>query len=203
MKDILEELERKRAAARAGGGEKRVEVQHAKGKLTARERLDLLLDPNSFEEYDMFVEHRCSDFGMEKQKIPGDGVVTGHGTINGRLVFVSARISPFSAAASASRIPRRSAKIMDQAIKVGAPVIGLNDSGGARIQEGNRFPWRLWRSLPAERQCVGCDSANFPHHGALRRWRRLFTGNDGLHLHGEGCLLHVRYRARRREDGHP
>src|SRR4029453_12944557 len=88
MHDILEQLERRRAAARLGGGERRIEAQHAKGKLTARERLDVLLDDGSFEEYDMFVEHRSIDFGMESQKVPGDGVVTGHGTINGRLVYV-------------------------------------------------------------------------------------------------------------------
>jgi propionyl-CoA carboxylase beta chain len=88
MQDILRELEEKRAQARLGGGKKRIDAQHAKGKLTARERLEILLDPGSFEEYDMFVEHRCLDFGMEKQKVPGDGVVTGWGTINGRLVFV-------------------------------------------------------------------------------------------------------------------
>src|SRR5262245_29628929 len=88
MQHILTELEEKRAAARLGGGKKRIDAQHAKGKLTARERLEILLDPGSFEEYDMFVEHRSLDFGMEKQKVPGDGVVTGWGTINGRLVFV-------------------------------------------------------------------------------------------------------------------
>jgi propionyl-CoA carboxylase beta chain len=88
MQDIIRELEEKRVRARAGGGAKRVEAQHAKGKLTARERLDLLLDPGSFEEWDMFVEHRCTDFGMDSQVVPGDGVVTGYGTVNGRLVFV-------------------------------------------------------------------------------------------------------------------
>src|ERR1700722_10858801 len=88
MQDILKRLDEKRDAARAGGGSRRIEAQHAKGKLTARERLELLLDPDSFEEWDMFKEHRCADFGMDKQKVPGDGVVTGYGTINGRLVFV-------------------------------------------------------------------------------------------------------------------
>ncbi|MEQ9042668.1 MAG: acyl-CoA carboxylase subunit beta [Alphaproteobacteria bacterium] len=136
MKDILEELERKRAAARAGGGEKRVEAQHAKGKLTARERIELLLDPGSFEEYDMFVEHRCSDFGMEQQKIPGDGVVTGYGTINGRLVFIFSQDFTVFGGSLSEPHSEKICKIMDQAMKVGAPVIGLNDSGGARIQEG-------------------------------------------------------------------
>jgi propionyl-CoA carboxylase beta chain len=136
MQDIIRQLEEKRAAARQGGGEKRVAAQHAKGKLTARERIDLLLDAGSFEEYDMFVEHRCTDFGMEAQTVPGDGVVTGSGTINGRLVYIfSQDFTVFGGSLSESHA-EKICKIMDQAMKVGAPVIGLNDSGGARIQEG-------------------------------------------------------------------
>ncbi|MFZ5792159.1 MAG: acyl-CoA carboxylase subunit beta [Pseudomonadota bacterium] len=136
MQEILRQLEEKRAAARAGGGLRRVEAQHAKGRLTARERIELLLDPHSFEEWDMFVEHRCSDFGMAEQKIPGDGVVTGHGTINGRLVFVFSQDFTVFGGSLSEAHAEKICKIMDQAIKVGAPVIGLNDSGGARIQEG-------------------------------------------------------------------
>ena len=136
MQDILDQLESKRAAARLGGGEKRIAAQHKKGKLTARERLEVLLDEGTFEEWDMFVEHRCVDFGMAEQKIPGDGVVTGYGMINGRLVFVfSQDFTVFGGALSESHA-EKICKIMDQAMKVGAPVIGLNDSGGARIQEG-------------------------------------------------------------------
>jgi propionyl-CoA carboxylase beta chain len=136
MHDILRELEKKRAAARLGGGKKRIEAQHHKGKLTARERIELLLDDGSFEEYDMFVEHRCTDFGMAEQTVPGDGVITGWGTINGRLVFVfSQDFTVFGGSLSDSHA-QKICKIMDQAMKVGAPVIGLNDSGGARIQEG-------------------------------------------------------------------
>jgi propionyl-CoA carboxylase beta chain len=136
MQEILRQLEEKRDRARAGGGERRVEAQHAKGKLSARERIELLLDQGSFEEWDMFVEHRCSDFGMAEQKIPGDGVVTGYGTINGRLVFVfSQDFTVFGGSLSEAHAEKIS-KVMDQAMKVGAPVIGLNDSGGARIQEG-------------------------------------------------------------------
>jgi len=136
MQDIVRALERKRAAARQGGGKKRIEAQHAKGKLTARERIELLLDDGSFEEYDMFVEHRCTDFGMAKQTVPGDGVVTGWGTVNGRVVFVfSQDFTVFGGALSESHA-MKICKVMDQAMKVGAPVIGLNDSGGARIQEG-------------------------------------------------------------------
>jgi propionyl-CoA carboxylase beta chain len=136
MQDILRELEERRSRARAGGGEDRVRAQHDKGKLTARERLDLLLDPNSFEEWDMFVEHRGLDFGMDKKTIPGDGVVTGYGTVNGRLVFVYSQDFTVFGGSLSETHAEKICKIMDQAMKVGAPVIGLNDSGGARIQEG-------------------------------------------------------------------
>jgi propionyl-CoA carboxylase beta chain len=136
MLKVLEQLEAKRAAAKAGGGQKRIDAQHAKGRLTARERLDVLLDPGSFEELDMYVEHNCTDFGMEAQKIPGDGVVTGSGTINGRLVFVFSQDFTVFGGSLSERHAQKICKIMDMAMKVGAPVIGLNDSGGARIQEG-------------------------------------------------------------------
>jgi propionyl-CoA carboxylase beta chain len=136
MHDIIRKLDEKRQQARLGGGKKRVEVQHSKGKLTARERIDLLLDPDSFEEWDMFVEHRCTDFGMEKQSPPGDGVVTGHGTVNGRLIFVFSQDFTVFGGSLSETHAGKICKIMDQAMKVGAPVIGLNDSGGARIQEG-------------------------------------------------------------------
>ena len=136
MQDIIRQLEAKREAARTGGGQKRIDAHHAKGKLTARERLDVLLDDGSFEEWDMFVEHDSTDFGMVEKKVPGDGVVTGHGLIDGRRVFVfSQDFTVFGGSLSAAHA-RKICKIMDQAMKVGAPVIGLNDSGGARIQEG-------------------------------------------------------------------
>jgi len=136
MHDINERLEQMRAAARLGGGDKRIAAQHAKGKLTARERIELLLDEGSFEEWDMFVEHRCTDFGMQDQKVPGDGVVTGYGMINGRLVFVFSQDFTVFGGALSEAHAEKICKVMDQAMKVGAPVIGLNDSGGARIQEG-------------------------------------------------------------------
>jgi propionyl-CoA carboxylase beta chain len=136
MKDIIERLEQKRAQARLGGGQRRIEAQHGKGKLTARERLDLLLDDGSFEEWDMFVEHRTTEFGMGDNKIPGDGVVTGYGTINGRLVFVFSQDFTVFGGALSEAHAEKICKVMDHAMKVGAPVIGLNDSGGARIQEG-------------------------------------------------------------------
>jgi len=136
VQEILRQLEEKRMAARAGGGWRRVEAQHAKGKLTARERIELLLDADSFEEWDMFVEHRTSDFGMGEQRIPGDGVVTGHGTINGRLVFVFSQDFTVFGGSLSEAHAEKICKVMDKAMQVGAPVIGLNDSGGARIQEG-------------------------------------------------------------------
>ncbi|PAT33433.1 acyl-CoA carboxylase subunit beta [Vandammella animalimorsus] len=136
MQDIVEKLKEKRAQARMGGGQKRIDAQHAKGKLTARERIELLLDEGTFEEWDMFVEHRCSDFGMQDTKIPGDGVVTGYGMINGRLVFVFSQDFTVFGGALSEAHAEKIVKVMQQAMKVGAPVIGLNDSGGARIQEG-------------------------------------------------------------------
>ncbi len=136
MREILEQLESKRAAARAGGGERRIKAQHGKGKLTARERLEILLDPGSFEEFDTYVEHRCTDFGMQDQRVPGDGVVTGHGTVNGRLVFVFSQDFTVFGGSLSETHAEKICKIMDHAMRVGAPVIGLNDSGGARIQEG-------------------------------------------------------------------
>ena len=136
MTDIVDMLEAKRAQARLGGGERRIEAQHRRGKLTARERLEVLLDEGSFEEYDMFVEHRCADFGMEAQRIPGDGVVTGHGTVNGRLVFVFSQDFTVFGGSLSEAHAEKICKVMDRAMKVGAPVVGLNDSGGARIQEG-------------------------------------------------------------------
>jgi propionyl-CoA carboxylase beta chain len=136
MKDILEQLEARRAEARMGGGQRRIDAQHGKGKLTARERIELLLDEGSFEEFDMFVAHRCTDFGMDDVKMPGDGVVTGWGTVNGRQVYVFSQDFTVFGGSLSETHAQKICKIMDMAMKVGAPVIGLNDSGGARIQEG-------------------------------------------------------------------
>ncbi|NKB77130.1 MAG: methylmalonyl-CoA carboxyltransferase [Gammaproteobacteria bacterium] len=136
MQDIIEQLEQKRALAKLGGGLKRIEAQHQKGKLTARERIEILLDDDSFEEWDIFVEHRCTDFGMEDKAIPGDGVVTGYGTINGRLVFVYSQDFTVFGGSLSEAHAEKICKVVDQAMKVGAPVIGISDSGGARIQEG-------------------------------------------------------------------
>jgi propionyl-CoA carboxylase beta chain len=136
MHDIIRQLDDKRSAARLGGGQKRIDAQHSKGKLTARERIELFLDPGSFEEWDMFKDHRCTDFGMEKQSYPGDGVVTGYGTVNGRLVFIFSQDFTVLGGSLSETHAEKICKVMDHAMKAGAPVIGLNDSGGARIQEG-------------------------------------------------------------------
>ncbi|MFD0857678.1 acyl-CoA carboxylase subunit beta [Roseovarius aquimarinus] len=136
MKDILQELEDRRAVARMGGGQARVDAQHAKGKLTARERVELLLDEGSFEEFDMFVAHRCTEFGMEKERPYSDGVVTGWGTINGRLVYLFSQDFTVLGGSVSETHAKKICKIMDMAVQNGAPVIGINDSGGARIQEG-------------------------------------------------------------------
>jgi len=136
MREIIEVLENERQRARAGGGQKRIDAQHERGKLTARERIEVLFDPNSFEEWDMFVEHRCTDFGMEETQIPGDGVVTGYGTINGRAVFVYSQDFTVFGGSLSEAHAAKICKVMDEALRVGAPIIGINDSGGARIQEG-------------------------------------------------------------------
>ena len=136
MKDILEKLEERRQRARAGGGQIRIDAQHKRGKLTARERLELLMDKGSFEEFDMFVEHRSADFGMESSRIPGDGVVTGWGTVNGRTVFAFAKDFTVFGGSLSEAHAQKIVKIQDMAMKARAPIIGLFDAGGARIQEG-------------------------------------------------------------------
>ena len=136
QKEKIKELVARRQSARMGGGQKRIDAQHAKGKLTARERLDLLLDKGSFEEFDMFVQHRCTNFGMEKSKFDGDGVVTGMGTIDGRLVYVFAQDFTVNGGSMSETMAQKICKVMDMSVRNGVPFIGINDSGGARIQEG-------------------------------------------------------------------
>lgn len=136
IQEQVKQLIENREKARLGGGQKRIDSQHAKGKYTARERINMFLDEGSFEEFDMFVTHRCSDFGMEKEHIFGDGVVTGYGTVDGRLVYIFAQDFTVNAGSLSITLAEKICKIMDMAMRNGAPVIGLNDSGGARIQEG-------------------------------------------------------------------
>jgi propionyl-CoA carboxylase beta chain len=152
-REIVAKLEEKRAEARLGGGQDRIDAQHAKGKLTARERLDVLLDEGSFEEYDMYKLHRCADFGMAETRISGDGVVTGWGTINGRMVYVFSQDFTVFGGSLSETNAEKICKIMDLAVQNGAPIIGLNDSGGARIQEGvaslGGYAEVFWRNVQA------------------------------------------------------
>ncbi len=136
MQQYVQALADKRTEAEAGGGQKRIDAQHAKGKLTARERIEVLVDPGSFEEWDMFVEHRSTDFGMDAQKITGDGVVAGYGTVNGRMVFLFSQDFTVFGGSLSEANAEKICKVLDHAVKAGVPVIGINDSGGARIQEG-------------------------------------------------------------------
>lgn len=138
FQDKIEELLKKREQAKLGGGQKRIDSQHKKGKMTARERIELLLDEGSFEEFDMFVTHNCRDFGLEKETYLSDGVVTGYGTIDGRLVYLYAQDFTVFGGSLSEAYAQKICKVMEKAMKVGAPIIGINDSGGARIQEGVR-----------------------------------------------------------------
>ncbi len=153
MRDVLEELEEKRREAHLGGGQRRIDAQHAKGKLTARERLDVLLDQGSFEEYDMYKAHRCADFGMQEKQIAGDGVVTGWGTINGRPTYVFSQDFTVFGGSLSETHAEKICKVMDLAMQNGVPLIGLNDSGGARIQEGvaslGGYAEVFWRNVQA------------------------------------------------------
>ena len=203
MKHILDGLEQRRASARLGGGHKRIEAQHARGKLTARERIELLLDQGSFEEFDMFVTHRCTDFGMDQgEKTSGDGVVTGWGTVNGRAVFVFAKDFTVFGGSLSETHAQKIIKLQDMALKNRAPdhrPLRRRRRAHSGRRRGAR---RLWRSVRA--QCAGLrrHSADFRHHGPLRRRRRLFAVDDRLHLHGPRHELHVRHRPGRREDRH-
>ncbi len=200
MKDILDRLETRRQDARLGGGKGRIEAQHKRGKLTARERIELLLDKGSFEELDMFVEHRSNEFGMEKTKIPGDGVVTGWGTVNGRTVYLFSKdFTVFGGSLSRDACAEN---------HQGA---GHGDEGARAHHRpvrrrrrahpgGRRRARRLWRGVQAQRHRLRSHSADQRHHGPLRRRRRLFAGHDRFHLHGARHLLHVRHRAGRGED---
>ena len=183
MQDILNQLQERRDVARLGGGERRIEAQHKRGKLTARERIDLLLDEGSFEEFDMFVEHRCADFGMQDQKIPGDGVVTGWGTINGRTVYLFAKDFTVFGGSLSEAHAKKITKIQDMALQNRAPIIGLFDAGGARIQEGVA--------------ALGGYGEVFQRNVLASG---VFTCHDRLHLHGEGYQLHVCHRPGRGEN---
>ena len=200
MRDKLDLLERRRAESELGGGEARLKTQHEKGKLSARERLELLLDEGSFVELDRFVVHRSTDFGLETQKFYGDGVITGHGKIDGRLVYVFSQDFTVFGGSLSESFAEKIVKIMDLAMRNGAPVIGLNDSGGARIQGRRRLAWRLRRDISSQHARLGCGPADLRHSLAVCWRRRLFASHHGFHLHGARHVLHVRHRTQRRED---
>jgi propionyl-CoA carboxylase beta chain len=195
MSNNTEKLKDMISLAHLGGGEERIAKQHEKKKLTARERVDYLLDEGSFEEIGILVTHRTTDFGMDKQKFYGDGVVTGYGTVNGRLVYVFAQDFTVFGGALSETHAEKICKVMDHAMKVGAPIIGLNDSGGARIQEGVRSLGWLCRYILPQCSGIGCDSPDLCDYGAMCRGSGLFSGNDRLHNYGPGYQLYVRYRA--------
>ncbi len=201
MKQVLNELERRRGTARLGGGEKRIDAQHKRGKLTARERIELLLDDKSFEEYGMYVEHRCTDFGMAEMKIPGDGVITGWGTINGRTVYVFAKDFTVFGGSLSEAHAQKITKIQDMALRNRAPIIGLFDAGGARIQEGvaalGGYGEVFLRNVLASGVIPQISVIMGPCAGG----DVYSPGHDRLHLHGEGYQLHVRHRPGRGADG--
>ena len=198
----IQELKEREAQVKGMGGAKAVEKQHAGGKLTARERLDLFFDPGTFQETDMFVTHRCVNFGMEKIEIPADGVITGFGKVNGRPVFAFSQDFTARAGSLGEMHAKKICKVMDLALKAGVPLVGFNDSGGARIQEGVDSLSRLRPDLLSERHRFRGHSADFGDHGPHRRGRGLFAGHDGLHLHGEEHLLHVHHRPGRDQERH-
>jgi len=197
----LQRLLRMREAARAGGGPERVRAQHEKGKLTARERLDLLLDEGSLVEIDRFVTHRCHDFGMEKQRILGDGVITGHGTIDGRPVFVFSQDFTVFGGSLSETHAEKIMKVMDMAVKVGAPVIGLNDSGGARIQEGVKslggYAEIFWRNVQASgvvpqiSVILGPCAGGAVYSPAITDFIHMVEGTSYMHITGPDVVKAV------------
>ena len=201
MRRKLEELEELRRQAELGGGEARIAQQHERGKLTARERLDILLDEGSLVELDRFVVHRATDFGLDKQKYLGDGVVTGYGTIEGRLVYVFSQDFTVFGGSLSEAHAEKICKILDLALKNGAPVIGLNDSGGARIQEGvvslGGYADIFLRNTLASGVIPQISAILGPCAGG----RGVFARHHRLRLYGFGDELHVRHRAERGEDG--
>ena len=197
MKDKIAVLEEKEREAEAGGGEARIEKQHEIGKLTARERIDLLLDKNTFVELDKFVVHRCTDFGMDSKKFLGDGVVTGYGKIDGRQAFVYAQDFTVFGGSLGMVHGKKICKVMDLAMQVGSPIVGLNDSGGARIQEGVESLGGYGEIFLQERARIGRRTADIGRDGPLRRGRGIFPRDNRFHGHGQEYELHVHHRARR------
>ena len=195
----LEELS---AEAALPAGAAAVEKQHARGKLLARERVERLLDPGSFVELDRFVRHREVEFGMRERRPWGDAVVTGYGTVFGRPVCVFSQDFTVFGGSLSEVFAEKICKVMDMAVKVGCPVVGINDSGGARIQEGVVSLAGLRRDLLAQRAGLGRDPADLADPRAVRRRCRVLARDHGLRADGRGNVVHVHHRPRRREDGH-
>lgn len=192
MDDKVTEMEDRRSKIERGGGDRRILAQHEKGKYTARERIDLLLDPDSFREIGAFIEHRSSNFGMDQLEAPAEGVVTGWGKIAGRIVYIFAQDFTVFGGALGEMHGQKIARIMDLAAKNGAPVIGLNDSGGARIQKG-RLSRRLWSCFLSQCHLQWRSSSNLCYYGALC-WRCcLFSSYYRLYLYGEWYKSNVYY----------
>ena len=203
MTSIINELEARRERARMGGGQRRIDAQHGKGKLTARERITLLLDENSFEEWDMFVEHRCHDFGMEDNTIPGDGVVTGFGRINGRPVFVFSQDFTVLGGSLSETHAEKICKVMDQAMKTGTPVIGLNDSGGARIQEGVASLGGYAEVFQRNALASGVVPQISVIMGPCAGGALFIPGDYRFHFYGGRVVIYVCHRPGSGEDGDP
>ena len=195
----FEELDKR---ASLGGGVDKIEKQHASGRMTARERIDMLLDKGSFNELDKFVNHRCTNFGMEKKQIAGDGMVSGYGKIDGRLVFVYAYDFTAHGGSLSETNAAKIVKVQQLALKNGAPVIALNDSGGAHSGRCEQLG-RLCLHLLSEHHCVGCHPADICHSGAVCRWGMLLSGAYRLYLHGKGAEPHVHHRSGRGKDRDP
>ncbi len=199
--DKLQRLATMRGDALTGGGPKRLDQQHARGKLSARERLELLLDEDSFTEIDAFVTHRASDFGIDEERYLGDGVVTGYGRIDDRLVFVYSQDFTVFGGSLSEAHAEKICKVMDLAMENGAPIIGLSDSGGARIQEGVVSLGGYADIFLRNTLASGVVPQTLARHGSMRRRRGVLAGDHGSRRHGRGHELHVRHRTERREDG--
>lgn len=190
----LEDLRAKKEKIAQGGGEKRIEAQHARGKLTARERLDILFDKDSFVEIDVFVKHRCTNFGMDEKELLGDGVVTGYGQVDGRLVFAFAQDFTVSGGSLGEYHAEKIVKVQNMALKMGAPIVGLQDSGGARVEERRCGSFRIRQDLPQQHDLFRRDSADLCDHGTLRRRCGIFPCYHGLRIHGRSDKPDVHHR---------
>lgn len=193
--DKIANLRDRRQTLEQGGGKDKQDKQHASGKKTARERIAMLLDEGSFIEVDAFVEHRGTKFGMENMQAPAEGVVTGYGTVDGRLVFVYAQDFTVIGGSLGEMHAKKICKVMDMAVKMGAPIIGINDSGGARIQEGIDALAGFGEIFFRNHRSFRRNPADFCYHGALRGRCSIFAGDSGFHFHGGQNQSNVYYRS--------